>query len=214
MRLEILTGSSLSAQLTVDKLSLMLEDESALRVFSSEDDLEGGDFLFALSYPTKIQIATCKKYTESYILHGSKLPQGKGWSPIIWQILKGETSFVMSMISISDSIDGGDLASQMSFEIPKSALHAEIQERIAEVQAALILDRVSSRNNFQLKLKQEGKESFYPRRFPTDSRIDPDLSILAQWDLIRSSDPDRYPAYFEAYGRVFELTLRERPYGD
>jgi methionyl-tRNA formyltransferase len=43
---------------------------------------------------------------------------------------------------------------------------------------------------------QEGTESFYNKRYPDDSRLDPNQSIAEQFNLLRIVDNERYPAFF------------------
>jgi methionyl-tRNA formyltransferase len=54
---------------------------------------------------------------------------------------------------------------------------------------------------------QKGQASFYPRRRPADSRLDPEKSIAAQFDLLRVVDNEKYPAFFEYRGKKFQLKI-------
>ncbi|MEI4233356.1 hypothetical protein V8324_10645, partial [Roseovarius sp. D22-M7] len=51
--------------------------------------------------------------------------------------------------------------------------------------------------------------TYYPRRTPGDSELDPGLSIAEQFDKIRVSDPERYPALFRMHGHVYSVSLRK-----
>ena len=57
------------------------------------------------------------------------------------------------------------------------------------------------------RIKQTGKESFYRRRKPEDSKLDVDKSIKEQFNLLRTVDNDRYPAYFEMFGRKYIIKI-------
>ena len=54
---------------------------------------------------------------------------------------------------------------------------------------------------------EEGNESF-PRRYPEDSQIDPNKSLLQNFDAIRASDPENYPAFFFVDGKKIYIYLR------
>ena len=54
---------------------------------------------------------------------------------------------------------------------------------------------------------QEGEPSYYARRRPADSRLDPDKTLREQFNLLRVADPDRYPAFFELAGRRYEVRI-------
>ena len=53
------------------------------------------------------------------------------------------------------------------------------------------------------------KPSYYPRRSPENSRVDPSLSIEQQFDLIRVCDPERFPAFFEIHGKKYKIKLEK-----
>ena len=51
--------------------------------------------------------------------------------------------------------------------------------------------------------------TYYPRRKPSDSMLDPSKSIESQFNLIRICDPGRFPAYFYLNGYKYSLTLEK-----
>ena len=55
---------------------------------------------------------------------------------------------------------------------------------------------------------QYGEASHYPRRRPADSRLDPELSLAEQFNLLRVVDNERYPAFFQWRGRSYILNLQ------
>ncbi|HEY8995231.1 MAG TPA: hypothetical protein VIM71_11255, partial [Lacunisphaera sp.] len=62
-------------------------------------------------------------------------------------------------------------------------------------------------SNLAAARPQAGEPSYYPRRRPVDSRLDPDKTLREQFNLLRACDPDRYPAYFEVAGRRYEVRV-------
>ena len=57
--------------------------------------------------------------------------------------------------------------------------------------------------------KQSGKESFYIRRKPEDSRIDVDKSLSEQFQLLRIVDNNEYPAFFELNDHKYILKIEK-----
>jgi methionyl-tRNA formyltransferase len=51
------------------------------------------------------------------------------------------------------------------------------------------------------------RATFYRKRTPNDSKIDPQKSISSQFDLLRVSDPERYPAFFEHRGHRYKISI-------
>ena len=55
---------------------------------------------------------------------------------------------------------------------------------------------------------QTGEASYYRRRRPVDSQLDPERTLAEQFDLLRVVDNDRYPAFFEWRGRRYGLLIQ------
>jgi methionyl-tRNA formyltransferase len=58
---------------------------------------------------------------------------------------------------------------------------------------------------------QQGTPSYYRRRTPADSEIDPRRPLMDSFDLLRLADPERYPAYFTLHDRKFRITIEPMP---
>ena len=54
---------------------------------------------------------------------------------------------------------------------------------------------------------QSGPSSWYGRRGPKQSQLDPDKTIAEQFDLLRVVDNDRYPAFFDLRGHRYTLKI-------
>jgi methionyl-tRNA formyltransferase len=57
--------------------------------------------------------------------------------------------------------------------------------------------------------EQSGDESFYRRRKPEGSRMDPNRTLAEQFELLRVVDNERYPAFFEWRGSMYDLRIRK-----
>jgi len=57
---------------------------------------------------------------------------------------------------------------------------------------------------------QSGKSSFYKKRGPDDSELDPEKTIREQFNLLRIVDNKRYPAFFKLNGIRYRLTIERR----
>ena len=56
-------------------------------------DIEAGDFAFYLGCGQITPESILQRNRHNLVVHGSALPQGKGWSPLTWQILEGKMKF-------------------------------------------------------------------------------------------------------------------------
>ena len=64
-------------------------------------------------------------------------------------------------------------------------------------------------NNSKIVPYEQSTEmpSYWPKRKPEDSEIDISKSIDQQFNLLRVSDNERYPAFFYKNGKKFKLTM-------
>ena len=63
---------------------------------------------------------------------------------------------------------------------------------------------------FKKAKKQEGVESFYPKRGPKDSELDVNKTIKEQFNLLRTTDNKAYPAFFEMKGETYILKIEKQ----
>ncbi|MCI5190557.1 MAG: UDP-glucuronic acid dehydrogenase [Candidatus Electrothrix sp. AS4_5] len=176
----------------------------------SKNDLPGGDILFLVSCSEIIGPVERKAYRSSLVLHASKLPRGRGWSPHVWQIIDGAKKITLSLLEAEDAVDTGRIWRQAIFSVPKHALWDEINELLFEAEISLIDFAVKNFDKVNPVDQNKSIEpSYFPKRKPVDSKIDLEKSIASQFDLIRVCDPKRFPAYFELHGHKYKLLLEK-----
>ena len=172
--------------------------------------LSGGDILFLVSCAEIVGAADRSAYRATLVLHASDLPRGRGWSPHIWQLIEGADEITLSLLEAEDKVDSGRIWKKLKFSVPKHALWDEINWRIFEAEIQLIDFAVSELEQIRPTAQVSSIEpSYYPRRSPADSQIDPFQSIASQFDRIRVCDPNRFPAFFELNGKKYKLILEK-----
>lgn len=182
-----------------------LKHDSKL-IFCHEEVLEG-DILCLLSCEKVFKKLSLNKY--NLVVHESDLPQGKGWSPVTWQILEGKNIIPVTLFEATDSIDSGQIYSQAYISLNGTELLNEIKYQQAMVTQSLILSFIESLPDIKSK-PQSGTESFYSRRKPEHSRIDVKKNLYEQFDLLRVCDNERYPAYFTMRGVEYVLKIYKK----
>ena len=186
------------------------KNEHDIDLVRCKADLHGGDILFLISCSEIINQKDRSAYKKVLVIHASDLPKGRGWSPHIWKILEGKEEIAVTLLEAEDKVDSGDIWSQQPLHIPYDALWDEINHLIFEAEIKLMDYAV---DNFYV-IKPYPQESvieptYYRKRTPDDSRIDPELNIKSQFDLIRVCDPERYPAFFELHGHKYIIRLEK-----
>lgn len=136
-------------------------------------------------------------------LHGGKLPEYRGSSPLNWALINGEPSFSISVIQVDAGVDTGPVLLDRTFEIDQSATIKDVHEiankhfpqMLVEVMNALCDGTLSPR----VQDKNEG--NYYPLRFPDDGLILWDqLSAEQIHNRIRAlTEP--YPCAFTFFGK-------------
>ena len=172
------------------------------------EDVPSGATLFCVSYPKLLSPEVLSRFKHCIVIHASDLPEGKGWSPHVWQILEGKTVIVMSAISAEIELDSGPIWAKVSMNIPDNALYDEIYEiifinhlKLFEIVASMI-DR-----NISPSPQISNSSSFYKRRKPEDSLVDIDSTLSDIFDLLRVSDPVHYPVHFKYRNETFKLSI-------
>ena len=57
--------------------------------------------------------------------------------------------------------------------------------------------------------QEHKKATYYPKRTPEDSKLDLNKSIKDQFNILRVSDPARYPAYIINKGYRYEINIKK-----
>lgn len=158
-----------------------------------------------------------KKYLffskSNLVPHESKLPKGKGMSPLSWQILKKKKKIYFSLIEADTGIDNGVIYYQKQVNIKNYFLYDEIKM----TQLIINLNLIQRFLNFYKKnkkmpnyKKQRGRSTYYPPRTPSDNEININDTIKNQFNLLRLSDNKRYPSFFTIYGKKFFINLTKQ----
>jgi len=173
----------------------------------SKNDLSGGDLLFLISCSEIINSEIRDRYIKTLVIHASDLPEGRGWSPHIWQILEGKNDIVVTLLEAEDQVDSGAIWDQRHLNLEGHELYEEINAALFELELKLMDYAVDNFFKSGLRVQDTRKSTYYRRRKPEDSRIDPDKSISEQFDLLRVADFERFPAFFDLRGRRYLIKI-------
>ena len=112
----------------------------------------------------------------------------------------------LSLLEAVDALDTGRIWHQTEVAIPDTAVCTEINALLFTAELAL-MDWALTHCDHATPRNQEGEPSYYRKRGPADSRIDPQRPLAEAFDLLRIADPERYPAFFDYRGRRYRLRL-------
>lgn len=179
-----------------------------VELVNGKADLTGGDLLLLISCHDIIDSGVRSRYRKSLLIHASDLPEGRGWSPHIWQILAGHNELTVTLLEAEDAVDSGAIWAQRQLTLEGHELYDEINARLFQCELELMDFAVDHFGTVQPRPQDASRPaSYYPRRTADDSRIDPARPLAEQFDLLRVADPGRFPAFFEWRGQRYNLTI-------
>lgn len=174
------------------------------------EKLGSGDLCFYLSCSQIVPITVLGNFRNNLVVHESNLPQGKGWSPLTWQILEGHNRIPVTLLEAVEKVDSGDIYLQEWIEFEGHELIDELRQAQAESTLRLCSQFVQQYPEvLKVAKPQAGVESFYPRRRPKDSQVDAHHSLADQFNLLRVVDNQRYPAFFEIRGKFYKIFIEK-----
>lgn len=182
--------------------------EEDISIVHSSNALTGGHVLFLVSCSELIGPKLRAGYDHTLVLHASDLPEGRGWSPYIWSILNGAEKICVTLLDAAEPVDSGAIWCKRWFDVPRHALLHEIHDRLFETELALMDDALQLiADGKRPEPQAEQSSTYWPRRTPEDSELDPELSISEQFDKMRLADPLRFPSFFRLRGAVYRLKI-------
>lgn len=171
--------------------------------------LSGGDLLFLISCAEVIGSEIRGRYGASLVIHASDLPHGRGWSPLVWQVLEGRNRIAVTLLEAADQVDRGPIWHQVWLDLEGHELVDELHAALFDAELDLMDYAVAQARQIRPRPQAEAVGKPYRRRTPEDSRIDPDRNLAEQFDLLRVADPDRYPAFFDFRGHRYQIILKK-----
>lgn len=167
------------------------------------------DVLFILNYMKIIKEKILIQNKLNLVVHESNLPRGKGFAPVQWQVLNGKSLIPVKLIEATKEFDSGSIFGETSFRIKKTSLNDEIRKLQAEATIKIISEFLKKYPKIKSK-KQIGKVTFFRRRKPEDSELDPNKSIIENFDLMRISNNKDYPSFFNYKKETFFLKIYKK----
>lgn len=171
--------------------------------------LPGGDVLFLVSCGRLVDRRERGKYKAALVLHASDLPRGRGWSPHIWAILKGENRITVSLLEADEPVDSGAVWLKATFQLEGHELADEINQELFRAELELMTQAIEHFAEIAPTSQTGEPGEYLPKRSPADSRLDPYKTIVEQFDLLRVADSERYPAFFDHRGKRYVVRIEK-----
>ena len=195
-------GEALVAEVTADG------DDA--RLYRSYAAMGQGDIAFFLGCTGIAGPETLSLHRYNLVVHESDLPHGRGFAPLAWQIIEGSHTIPICLLEAADEADAGDVYYRDAMQFEGHELMDELRQRQGATTVALCQRFLAAPAPPEGR-PQSGDATHYRRRRPVDSRLDPQRSIAEQFDLLRTVDNQRHPAFFELRGNRYRLSIVKDP---
>jgi methionyl-tRNA formyltransferase len=117
-------------------------------------------------------------------VHASLLPKYRGAAPINWAIINGETTTGISIITLAEKMDAGQILSQAQMDIRADETAGQLHDRLAELAAPLLagtIDQIEAGTAVYTD-QDHSKATLAPKLKKTDGLLDfaDPAEVLAQ----------------------------------
>ena len=170
------------------------------------EDITANALVFYLSYQKIVPLSFIEKSYKSLVVHASDLPQGKGFSPWVWQILEGKHEIPLCLFEIDAGADTGPIVKKINFKLKGNELLDEIRMILAQEINQLVFEYLSAVEQPPSK-PQQGAATYYRKRSAADSELDVKRTLEEQFNLLRVVDNENYPAFFLYKNRKYILKI-------
>ena len=101
------------------------------------------DLIVVIAFGQKIGNALTNLPPKGSInVHSSLLPKYRGAAPINWAIINGETTTGISIITLSEKMDAGQILAQSQTDIADNETADQLHDRLATIAAPLLLKTI------------------------------------------------------------------------
>jgi len=176
------------------------------KITKKQNSIRGQDIVFPLSYTKILPDDFLNKNKLTLIVHPSKLPRDKGFAPVQYQVLKKKNKIFVSLIKAEKEVDSGNIYLREYFLLKGY----ELSDEIRKMQAKAVFNIIKSFLNKYPKLQntpQTGQSNFNLRRTPRNSELNINKTIKSQFNLLRISDNNLYPAFFYHQKKKYILKI-------
>jgi methionyl-tRNA formyltransferase len=139
------------------------------------------DLLIVIAFGQKISPEIISIPSKGAInVHGSLLPKYRGAAPINWAIISGETETGLSIITLAEKMDAGEILAQAELKIADDDTADTVQDALAKLAAPLLVETIGkiAAGAAAYTKQDSSKATLAPKLKKTDGVID--FTLAAQ----------------------------------
>jgi methionyl-tRNA formyltransferase len=135
-------------------------------------------------------------------LHGGKLPDSRGSSPLNWALINGKNSITLSIIRVDSGVDTGPVILDRSFDVKINDTIVDLHKIANNAFPGMLIEVINQikDNKYELREQKGNTGGYYPLRFPEDGFILFDQLTAEQIHNRIRALTEPYPCAFTYYG--------------
>lgn len=167
------------------------------------------DILFILNYTKILSKKRLMQNKLNLVIHSSNLPKNRGGAPLHWQILQNKKKIKICLFEAIEKLDAGNIFLTEELSFNDTELYDELRDKQSKKMIKLIKNFLSKYPKIK-GTKQFGKPSFNKKRNSNHSELDINKSFKDQFNLMRVSDNEKYPAFFNFRNNKYILKIYKK----
>jgi len=212
MRITILTDNEESWFIEYGNklLEILVSKGHDVEYVFNKSNIRRGDISFLLSCSNIVNTEYLKLNNYNIVVHASDLPQGKGFSPLQWQILNGQNEITLTLFEAVKEVDAGPYYLKDKIKFIGTELYQELRESLGNKIIEMCSNFVDNFNELK-PIDQKGVSTYFSRRTIRDDIIDVDKTIREQFNHFRIADNEKFPLWFEYLGNKYYIKIYKSP---
>lgn len=167
-----------------------------------------GRHLLSIGFPYLLKEQILKIFARAINLHPTLLPRYRGPNSGAHVILNGENEAGSTVHIMTPQVDEGPIILQRVVKLSPFETTRSMQRKVYEIEPQLVLDAIKILQTSSVFVEQNnGLGSYFRKRVPEDSEVNPSKSLLQLFDEIRASDSEAFPAFFYVDGQKVCIKL-------
>jgi methionyl-tRNA formyltransferase len=133
------------------------------------------DLIVVIAFGQKIGNQLINLPPEGAInVHASLLPKYRGAAPINWSIIKGEKQTGISIITLAEKMDAGDILAQSATDIGPNETAGRLHDKLAKIAAPLLLNTLDqiAKGSAVYATQDHSKATLAPKLKKSDGFLD------------------------------------------
>jgi len=179
------------------------------KVSSNVKKVFNQDVLFIINYTKILNKKRLLQNKLNLVIHSSNLPKNRGGAPLHWQILRNKKKIKICLFEAIEKLDAGNIFLTEELSFNGTELYDELRDKQAKKMIKLIKKFLSKYPKIR-GTSQFGKPSFNEKRNSNHSELDINKSIKDQFNLMRISDNEKYPAFFNFRNNKYILKIYKK----